>query len=222
VISTDLWTDFQNNSGKMIHKWNHYFPIYEQHLSRFRNRPFLFVEIGCGQGGSAPMWKRFFGPHVQIVGLDINLGCKEFEEDQVAIRIGDQSDAGFLQSVLDEFGTPDVVIDDGSHIMRHVVATFHKLYPAISKDGVYIVEDLHTAYWPEYEGGVKAPGSFIELTKDLIDQLNGEHSREKSTLTPFTRSTMSMHFYDSVVVLEKGHTKPFRSLSSKGGEVREL
>src|SRR5262249_26504377 len=26
----------------------------------------------------------------------------------------------------------------------------------------YNVEDLHTAYWPEYQGGLRKPGSFID------------------------------------------------------------
>ena len=216
---TDLWTDFQNNHGRLIHKWNQYFPIYEQHFSRFRNRPITFIEIGCGQGGSLPMWKRYFGPHVQIVGLDINPGCKAFEEDQVAVRIGDQSDPGFLQSILDEFGSPEIVLDDGSHVMRHVVDTFGVLYQNVVKDGIYAVEDLHTAYWPEYGGGLRRDGTFIELCKTLIDELNAEHSRGALPPTAFTRSTMSMHFYDSVVVFERGKTPPYRSLSASDAKV---
>ena len=70
------------------------------------------------------MWKRYLGPHALIVGIDVNAECKKFEEDQIQIRIGSQSDTSFLQTVLDEFGTPDIVLDDGSHQMRDVVDTF--------------------------------------------------------------------------------------------------
>lgn len=219
---TDLWTDFQNNPGRLIHKWNQYFLIYEQHFTRYRNRPITFIEIGCGQGGSLAMWKRYFGPLVQIVGLDINPDCKAFEEDQVAVRIGDQSDPAFLASVLDEFGSPEIVLDDGSHVMRHVVASFGLLYDRMAKDGIYAVEDLHTAYWPEYEGGLGVRGSFMELCKDLIDELNGEHTAGKAKATGFTRSTLSMHFYDSMVVFEKGRTRPHRSLAAHGGIVQPI
>jgi hypothetical protein len=98
------------------------------------------------------LWKRHLGPFAQIVGIDIVEACKGFEEDQIAVRIGGQADAGFLDSVLAEFGPPDVVLDDGSHVMSHIRATFEHLYPRMSSSGVYMVEDLHTAYWDEYEG----------------------------------------------------------------------
>ena len=42
---TELWSLFQNNDGNMIHKWAHYFPAYEEHCSRFKNRPAALVKI---------------------------------------------------------------------------------------------------------------------------------------------------------------------------------
>ncbi len=201
-----LWAEFLNHQGRTIHKWKHYFPAYEQHFARYINRPLTFIEIGCGQGGSLQMWKRYFGPHAQIVGIDINPDCQAFEEDQIAIRIGDQADEAFLASVLAEFGTPDVVLDDGSHVMEHVVGTFGFLYPRTAVDGVYFVEDLHTAYWDEFGGGLRREGSFIELCKGLLDALNADWSRGALPPTPFTRSTQSMHFYDSIAVFERGRT----------------
>lgn len=199
-----IWSDFITNTGRVIHKWTHYFPVYEAHFARYINRPLTFIEIGCGKGGSLQMWKRYFGPHAQIVGIDIEQGCKQFEEEQIAIRIGDQKDGGFLNSVLAEFGTPDIVLDDGSHVMADITASFKHLYPRISSSGVYMVEDLHTAYWDEYGGGLRREGSFIELSKTLIDELNADHSRGEITPTEFTNTTLSMHFYDSIVVFERG------------------
>jgi hypothetical protein len=88
--------------------------------------------------------------------------------------------------------------------MSHVVDTFRFLYSKTAKDGVYMVEDLHTAYWDEYGGGVAREGTFIELCKHLIDELNADWSREKLPPTEFTKSTLSMHFYDSIVAFERG------------------
>lgn len=199
-----LWSQFLNHSGRTIHKWTQYFPAYERHFNRFRNQSLLFLEIGCGQGGSLQMWKEYFGPYAQIVGIDIRPECAAFEESQIQVRIGDQSDAAFLQKIVAEFGVPDVVLDDGSHIMSHVVSSFHNLYPRISPHGVYMVEDLHTAYWDEYEGGLRRSGTFIELCKHLVDELNADWTGVALPATDFTRSTLSMHFYDSLAVFEKG------------------
>jgi FtsJ-like methyltransferase len=201
-----LWSEFLNHKGRPIHKWLHYFTAYERHFARYVNRPLTFIEIGCGRGGSLQMWKKYLGPEAQIVGLDINGDCKAYEEDNVAVRIGDQSDTAFLATVLEEFGTPDIVLDDGSHVMSHVVATFRYLFPRTAPDGVYMVEDLHTAYWAEYQGGLRRPGSFIELCKELVDELNAGWGGSALEPTEFSRTTQSMHFYDSIVAFERGWT----------------
>jgi SAM-dependent methyltransferase len=199
-----LWSDFLNNDHRIIHKWKHYFPAYERHFGKFVNTDVTFLEIGCGEGGSLQMWKRFFGPYARIVGIDLRPECKEFAEDQIEIRIGDQSDSSFLLDVCKEFGAPDVVLDDGSHIMSHIHASFAVLYPQLPHNGVYMVEDLHTAYWSDFEGGLRRKESFIETCKDLIDELNADHSRGALAATEFSRTTLSIHFYDSIVVFEKG------------------
>ncbi|MGA2394230.1 MAG: class I SAM-dependent methyltransferase [Candidatus Lustribacter sp.] len=206
-----LWADFQGNGERrVIHKWKHYFPIYERHFRPFVNRSVSVLEIGCGDGGSLQMWKRYFGPHAQIVGIDIEPRCRNFEEDQIAVRIGSQDDPAFLTRVVEEFGPFDVVIDDGSHVQAHVAASFTHLYAGLSKNGVYLVEDLHTAYWPDFGGGLGKPDTFIEIAKQLIDELNADHARDTSAATEFTRTTHAICFYDSVIVFERGrYTKKF-------------
>jgi cephalosporin hydroxylase len=168
------------------------------------NRPLLFIEIGCGEGGSLQLWKQYFGPLASIVGIDIRPECKAYEEDQISVQIGDQTDARFLKSVIDRFGSPHVVLDDGSHMMEHIAASFDFLYPHVAADGVYMVEDLHTAYWNEYNGGLQRPGTFIEACKNLVDELNADHTRGAIVPTLFSKTTLSMHFYDSIVVFERG------------------
>ncbi len=45
----------------------------------------------------------------------------------------------------------------------------------------------------------------MEYAKGLADQLNAWHSREEGfAVDEFTRTTRSMHFYDSIVVFERG------------------
>jgi hypothetical protein len=201
-----LWSDFLDNRNRPAHKWKHYFPIYERHFADYVNKTVTFVEIGCGQGGSLQMWKRYFGPHARIIGLDINPRCRDFEEDQIQVRIGPQQDTAFLSGIIEEFGAPDIVLDDGSHIMSHVGASFKFFYPRLPTSGIYMVEDLHTAYWPSKEGGLRRPGTFIELSKHLVDELNADHVGADLSPTEFTRTTLAMHFYDSVIVFERGRT----------------
>lgn len=200
----DLWQDFQTNQGKVIHKWEHYFPVYERHFAPWRGRTLTFLEIGVSKGGSLQMWRRYFGPLATVVGIDIDPKCRRHESDGVFVRIGDQSDLGFLDSVVAEFGAPDVVLDDGSHQMAHLNATFEHLYPRLPKNGVYMVEDLHAAYWPKFGGGIDREDSFINRAKGFVDRLNADHAEGAVTPDAFTRETFSICFYDSMAVFEKG------------------
>ena len=123
------------------------------------------------------MWQRFFGPMATIVGIDINPDCSKHQDDNIHVRIGDQSDHQFLEMIIQEFGMPDIVLDDGSHRKDHISSTFEYLYPKLSKNGLYIVEDLHTAYWEEYGGGLQNSDTFINISKGFIDRLNADFSR---------------------------------------------
>ena len=217
----DLWRDFQTNQGKNIHKWEHYFPVYERHFAPWRGRSLTFLEIGVAKGGSLQMWRRYFGPLARIVGIDIDKQCKSHEAPGVFVRIGDQSDPRFLQSLIDEFGPFDVVLDDGSHEMDHLRKTFAFLYPLVPKNGVYMVEDLHTAYWEKFGGGRDNPNSFINYAKTLIDELNADHTFGAVAPTPFTRQTYAMCFYDSMIVFEKGDVWRKVSVESTAGKLKE-
>jgi hypothetical protein len=196
-----LYHSFLTNQGKTAYKWVHYFPAYERHLEKFKNQSIVFWEIGVLHGGSLDLWKGLLGPLAVIVGIDINPNCARNEDRQVRIRIGSQSDTVFLQSVIDEFGPPDVVLDDGSHLMNDMRVTFEYMYPRLNNNGVYIIEDMECCYQPSMGGGLKSKNSFMEYCKNLLDELNGY--RVPEVCTEFTKSTYSMCFYDAIAVFEK-------------------
>lgn len=157
------------------------------------------------------MWRNYFGETCEIIGIDINPLCKRFEDDKTKIFIGSQDDRLFLKNLKKEIQKVDILIDDGGHMMNHLKISFEELYELVDENGIYLAEDLHTCYWPSYEGGYKRKYSFIEYCKNLIDQLNAWHSQQKKfKISDFTTSTYSMHFYDSIVVFEKRKiTKPY-------------
>jgi len=208
----DLEKYFTGNTGRLIHKWTHYFDIYDRHFARFRGTDVHVVEFGVSHGGSLQMWKRYFGPDARIFGIDINPHCSAVKEEQVEIIIGDQADREFLRSLAGKIPRIDILIDDGGHTMGQQIHTYEELFPHIDRNGVYLCEDLHTSYWPRWGGGHKKDGTFIEYSKDFIDYLHGWHSLEKGQLdvSEFTKSVDSLHYYDSVLVIEKRPIeKPF-------------
>jgi hypothetical protein len=200
----DLEKYFKNNTGRLIHKWHHYFDVYEKHFSRFRNKPVVILEIGVYQGGSLQMWKNYFGEQAQIFGVDINPNCKELEEKNVHIYLGSQSDRTFLKTLCASIPDIDILIDDGGHKMDEQIITFEELFNKVKPDGVYLCEDTHTSYILGYGGGLRRSGTFVEYSKKLIDSLYAWHSeQEEFKVNSFTRSANSIHFYDGVIVFEK-------------------
>jgi hypothetical protein len=196
---------FETNTRNRLHKWMHYFEVYEEFFSRFRGTDVHFLEIGVSHGGSLQMWKEYFGSKARIFGVDIDPACKAVADEQVRIFIGDQADRSFLAGLKEQIPRVDVLLDDGGHTMDQQRVTFEVLYPHIAVNGLYLCEDLCTSYWGSYGGGYKARQSFIEYTKNLIDQLHAWHSEDPDRLqvTDFTRSTHAIHYYDGIVVLEK-------------------
>lgn len=201
----DLQTYFDQNENRLIQKWAHYFDIYDRHFNKFRNREIVILEIGVSQGGSLQMWKHYFGDRAKIYGIDIDPRCKEFEEENIEIFIGSQSDRNFLREIKRQVPKFDILIDDGGHKMTQQIVSFEELFDHIKDDGVYLCEDLHTSYWIGYGGGHKRGGTFIEYSKDFIDWINAFHSEQRSLrVSDFTTSVDSLHYYDSILVIEKG------------------
>lgn len=149
----------------MIHKWIHYFDIYERLFEKFIGKEINILEIGVSHGGSLQMWKDYFGDKATKFGLDIDPLCKSFEEEKINIIIGDQGDGGFWKTIKPTLPKFDIIIDDGVHHMSQLKTTFQEMFPELSSHGVYFIEDLHTCYWEEYGGGLGKPDNFIEYSK---------------------------------------------------------
>ncbi|RLV49691.1 class I SAM-dependent methyltransferase [Nocardioides mangrovicus] len=205
-----LETWFRRHEGRLVHKWIHYFEIYDRHFSRFRGQDVTIVEFGVSHGGSLQMWRDYFGPRARIYGIDIDPRCEAFGDDAgTTVFIGDQADKTFLKDIAAKIGPVDVLIEDGGHRPEQQIATFQVFYPRVRAGGVFLIEDLHTSYWPGYDGGLHRPGTFMEFAKGKTDQLNAWHSQQDDfAVSRFTRTTRSMHFYDSIVVFEKGKVAP--------------
>ena len=214
-----LYDIFLRNTRGDIHKWHHYFDVYETFLAPYRGQPLKFLEIGLWRGGSLKMWREYFGPAAAIAGMDVEPACAEHEQHGFRIFIGDQADREFLRTLKAQLGELDVVIDDGGHTTLQQINTFEELYPITNQ--LYIVEDTHTSYWPKFLDD--GPRSFIDFAKDKVDVLHEWHRSPQSfslhSIPPAQRSaepsvsyfcahTRAIHFYDSMVVFEKGKNSP--------------
>lgn len=206
-------------SGQPFLKWWQYFTAYDRELGVLaaesregrRKNPLRVLEIGVWRGGSLGLWRRYFGPQAVIFGVDIDPASSTFGVTDGQIRIGSQVDTAFMNDVVDDMGGVDVIIDDGSHISANVIATLHDLWPRLTDGGIYLVEDLHTSYWPAWGGGLRRPDSSMEALKRLADVLHQPYfhaDADPHGLGISRDSLASVTFYDSVAVLHKRRMPP--------------
>jgi len=201
---------FEENDGRIIHKWAHYFPVYERYLSPFRRRTVTMLEIGVFHGGSLQMWKHYLGRRARIVGIDIESRVSDLPGRDIDIIIGDQSDEAFLAKLVDRYKAFDIILDDGSHFPEHQVASIEYLWPHLNEEGIYIVEDVHSSYRSGRFGSDRGLGAtFIDWLRKRIDDMHAWHSKESDfEVNDWTRTLGSIHLYDSIVVLKKEKRSP--------------
>jgi hypothetical protein len=223
-------------------KVEHYFPLYEQWFNRFIGTSPKILEIGVQYGGSSEMWRKYFGKGTVIHGVDIDPRCHSLENDYLTIHIGDQGSTEFwnrefIGNNIDSF---DIIIDDGSHENRDQICSLSIVYDKLLKiGGLYWCEDTHTSYYNEVrvsDGGYKNEKSFIEYTKKIIDAIHSRHTRYAigvgntpdaphipKIFTDIYRTCPGIHYYDSVVVIEKSMPVDFsRVISIPGYGVKNI
>ena len=176
-MSRPWLTDIFSGLEKSSDKWALYLRVYESLFAPFRDRALSILEIGVQNGGFTEVLAAYFSNAECIVGCDIDEKCGllEFSDPRISLVVGDASDSatiGRVAEISDSFG---IVIDDGSHTSKDIIATFCRVFPMLREDGVYVVEDVHCSYWFDYEGGVAHPYSSMSFFKLLTDVVNYEH-----------------------------------------------
>lgn len=201
---------FITNGGNSIHKWLDYFEVYHRAFARFRDRPIIFVEIGIQNGGSAAMWRQYFGSQARIIGVDINPACQALASDDLEVWIGDQNDEQFWRRFTAEIPEIDIILDDGGHDMSQQINTFNSLFPKLKDGGVYLCEDTHSSYFEAHQGGLRRQGSFIEFAKGLVDEMHAWYHAPLSEIreSEIANQLLSIAFFDSIVLMEKRNKNP--------------
>ncbi|GAB3833081.1 hypothetical protein ACFPIJ_21715 [Dactylosporangium cerinum] len=199
-------------------KWgmHRYTPHYEFHLGGHRDRAVRLLEIGVGGhrdpysgGASLRMWEEYF-PRGLIYGVDI-FDKRPLNRGRVRTFQGHQADHGFLDTLLSETGELDIVIDDGSHINSHVIASFCSIFPHLRDGGLYVVEDVQTSYWPGYGGSsveLNDPSASMGFFKAMVDGLNYEEYIGIDYRPTYTDlKIVNISFYHNLIFVRKGDNR---------------
>jgi glycosyltransferase involved in cell wall biosynthesis/predicted nucleic acid-binding Zn-ribbon protein len=187
------------HAGKVSDKWALYLEEYQRILEAFRNLKIRLLEIGVQNGGSLEIWSKYFESGEKFVGCDILKECGDlvFDDQRIQLVVGDITYPETFSEIAVHSNSYNIIIDDGSHHSGDIIKAFALYFPLLSKDGLYIIEDLHCSYWNEYNGGLYDPYSSMSFLKRLTDLLNHEHwgierKRNEALKNILTRYSVSM------------------------------
>ena len=190
-------------------KRSNYFDIYDVVLSKYIGKKVTVIEIGVLNGGGLFMLRNFLGHEARIIGVDLNPSCKIFEKYGFEIEILNQSNRKSWNEFFTRVGKVDIIIEDGGHTNYQQINSLSSCINNIRDGGIYLCEDTHTSYWPEF--GNPSKTSFIEFIKTSIDIINSRGPRIKRVDREEFNNVYSIQFFESVVCLLVDSTKSIPS-----------
>jgi len=141
---TELAEKYACNKFYGDHKYG---PIYERLFETQRQNIIHMCEIGIFRGNSARVWLDYF-PGTVLYGVDWNEDCRHaVNHDRFVPIIKHQNDRSIWNEMADGM---DLVVDDGSHHPADQIETFFNGFMKLRAGGLWIIEDCHTSFSPEY------------------------------------------------------------------------
>jgi len=205
-LLSQLAMKHQTDKGPQHHN---YTPRYFEILKGLKNSPLILLEIGVGGyhfpdrgGGSLRMWEEFF-PKAHIHGIDI-YDKSPLNKGRVHTHIVSQTHEQQLINLINVIGSPDVIIDDGSHISSDIIFAFEILFPRLKKGGIYIVEDTETSYWKDhFFGSTDIDNLHVETSMNYFKRLTDSLNSDKFDYSGPKFDIESINFYKGFLVINK-------------------
>lgn len=196
---------FRHGTDKASHGHD-YLRIYEPLIPA--DVPVKLLEIGWYEGASMRTWREYLHPASIVVGVDINQPAEPVERVQFRQANATTHE---VEKVADEFGPFDVIVDDGSHLSPDVIATFKRLWPWVEEGGLYIIEDLHVAYHPDWHGwdptsptrGRAHGPTSMEYLRHVADDVHFGHAGAGPSSRQTVRGVASIAFHPGVAIIRK-------------------
>lgn len=232
---------YEQHQGKVSDKWSLYLRVYEELFGSKRTSITNMLEIGVQNGGSLEIWAQYLPNAKHLVGCDIDPQCGTlfFDDPRVSVIVGDANSAGSIQSVRAISPNYDVIIDDGSHVPRDVIAAFINYFPMLTPGGIYVVEDVHCDYLDTHAGGILNPLTSTNFFHCLVHLMNQAHWNPelapetfasgfipREQFPPFLKQRFidSIAFYDSMIIIRRADAEGSGALGTRiiAGKIVEV
>ena len=168
------------------------------------------LEIGIGghnldyQGGASLLAMSFFFRKAKVYGLD--LMNKEFlNSKKIKTFIGSQNDKKFLNNFGKKFGPLDIIIDDGSHFVKHQLTSFNNLYKYLNENGIYVIEDLSGSYKNSSGGdpNLSAQKNIISFFAKTVHSTNSDMLIKKVLRNQKFVNFSKVFFFGKAILIQK-------------------
>lgn len=113
--------------------------VYDKEFEALKDEQFNLLEVGVSGGHSLLVWSEYF-TKASIYGIDISddtFNAYPIPEN-VKFIVADGTKPDTFAN-LPKFR---VIIDDGSHLLHHQLATFKLAFPLLEDGGLFIIEDI--------------------------------------------------------------------------------
>jgi cephalosporin hydroxylase len=222
----------RSQTGKSSDKWASYLPVYDRILRPYRDASLKLLEVGVQNGGSLEVWSKYFSNAEKLVGCDIDSLCGRlvYDDQRINVVVGDVNTENAFSEILGHSRNFDIIIDDGSHLSDDIIRTFINYFRILSPGGIYVVEDTHTMYQEDYQGGILKQTAAHEFFKLFIDLINYEHWKDDLSInklfatffpggnTPafLTKGWVEgIEFYNSMVIVRKSRQPSHSGLGER-------
>jgi len=135
---------------------NGYSKYYEKYLEKYLNSEnLIIVEIGILKGIGLAIWSELF-PRSRIIGFDldisnceknmdnmITLGAFKYRKPELYTFDQFENNSRLLNSLF-KGKEIDIFIDDGEHSNLAIINTFRNVFPFLSENFIYFIEDNRT------------------------------------------------------------------------------
>ena len=138
---TNVKNQYDNNSDLIIgHGFAKY---YEKHFKKFKNKYFDLLEIGTWKGASSAAFAIYF-PHANIYGIDRNFkfSYKSKRINFINCDLTIEKEFQNLQKSL-ENKKFKIIIDDGSHILTHIIKNLKFFFRKVESNCYFVIEDFN-------------------------------------------------------------------------------
>jgi hypothetical protein len=136
-----------------------YTKIYYEKFKSHTKLPLNLLEIGIFQGKGLAMWSDFF-PNGKIYGTDIDITEFNLSKSNLIKKYGAfsnnnlgeifQGDSTIRnEGPLTILPKLDIIIDDGLHRAIPQYNTFLNFFPKLTKEGIYVIEDVTLGQYDE-------------------------------------------------------------------------